>query len=48
MDKYRCVRCGGKVRYYDCVKRIVKEKNGVKRIVLVERYHCIECGFTHR
>lgn len=48
MDKYKCVRCGGKVKYYDCVKRIVREKNGVKRIVLIERYHCIECGFTHR
>ena len=43
-----CAKCGGEMRYYDCVKRIVKEAGGKKSIVYISRYQCIKCHSIHR
>lgn len=44
----RCPNCGGELRYYDKVRRMVRERYGRKRELYLRRYRCKECGVTHR
>lgn len=43
-----CQDCGGKLKYYDKVRRIVRTKGRVSKWVNVPRYQCSECGCIHR
>lgn len=43
-----CPNCGGKLYYYDTVKRIVKTKNGNKDKIYVRRMVCHNCKTYHR
>lgn len=44
----RCPLCGGQLKYYDCVKRILKSKGGIKKHILIYRYKCVQCSSVHR
>ncbi len=43
-----CPVCGGDLRYYDKVSRLIRGKSGTKQIVKIERYRCRQCFRTHR
>lgn len=43
-----CQDCGGKLKYYDKVRRIVRTKGRVSKWMNVPRYQCSECGCIHR
>ena len=43
-----CSECGGVLKYYDKVRRIVRTKGGVKCNVEVKRYRCGDCRTIHR
>lgn len=43
-----CSKCGGDIKYYDKVLRIVRTKNRKARWIKVERFKCLKCGGVHR
>ena len=43
-----CPKCGGKLQFYDVVKRFVIGKYGQKELVNIARKRCIVCKSTHR
>lgn len=43
-----CPKCGGELKYYDSVKRIVRTKYGRKTKVNIRRFRCKQCGSMHR
>ena len=43
-----CPECGGTLKYYDNVGRIVRTKGGRKRRIKVKRFRCQECNKLHR
>jgi len=43
-----CPCCGGDLKYYDSVKRIVRTKWGVSKKVKIRRLRCTKCGVLHR
>ena len=43
-----CPRCGGCLKYYDSVQRIVRTKNRKSEFVRIRRLHCQVCGAFHR
>lgn len=43
-----CPKCGGQLKYYDSVKRIVRTKYGRKKKVIVPRLRCNKCHSIHR
>lgn len=43
-----CPNCGGELKHYDSVQRLLKTKNGVKRRVKIRRLRCVECKKIHR
>lgn len=43
-----CPKCGGDLRYYDRVKRIIREGDGKKRWVFINRFRCLRCKSIHR
>lgn len=43
-----CPRCGGDLKCYDKVERIVRTKRGVSKRVKIRRLRCIKCGILHR
>lgn len=43
-----CPRCGGTLRYYDAVKRIVRTKGRRTNYIFMRRLRCCKCGTTHR
>ncbi|WP_418973027.1 DUF6431 domain-containing protein, partial [Allofournierella sp.] len=46
--KSTCPKCGGQLKYYDTVKRIVRAKYGVKNKVDIRRFRCQKCSAMHR
>lgn len=49
MDKESvCSSCGGNLKYYDSVKRIVRTKNGHTSWIKVRRMRCVSCRELHR
>ena len=44
----RCPECGGTLKYYDNVKRIVRGKGGKKQCIKIRRVRCIICRRLHR
>lgn len=47
-DESTCPDCGGKLKYYDKVPRIVRTKRRNTKWVKIRRLRCIECGHLHR
>lgn len=43
-----CPYCGGVLKYYDSVDRIVRTKGGKVNRIKVRRFKCLACGFLHR
>ena len=43
-----CPKCGGKLKYYDHVFRIVRTKYGRKVKVTLRRFRCEKCHTIHR
>lgn len=43
-----CPICGGELRFYDVVSRILKGKGGKKRYISIRRLRCVDYGSTHR
>lgn len=44
----KCTICGGDLKHYDTVNRMLRRKGGRKEIVKVNRYRCIKCHSIHR
>ena len=47
-DQTTCPKCGGELKYYDSVPRIVRTKGRRKFQVSVRRFRCAHCGAVHR
>lgn len=47
-NKSTCPHCGGQLKYYDSVKRILRKKNGLVKKINIRRLRCMECGSIHR
>ena len=45
---YICKFCGGELKYYDKVPRMVRTKNREKSIIAVERLRCLTCNRINR
>ena len=43
-----CPNCGGRLKYYDKVSRIVRTKARKSRWIKVQRFRCCHCGRIHR
>ena len=43
-----CPSCGGELKYYDKVKRIVRTKGGGKTFLYLRRFRCKKCKKVHR
>ena len=43
-----CPKCGGKLRYYDNVQRIVRTKGRRTKYIIIQRMRCLKCGSLHR
>ncbi len=43
-----CPECGGTLKYYDNVRRIVRTKGGAKWYIKVKRFKCADCHHLHR
>lgn len=48
MDMPTCPKCGGALKYYDQVQRIVRTKNRKTRRFPMRRFRCQECKALHR
>lgn len=47
-DKTICPKCGGLLKHYDTVKRIVRTKARRTKYVNICRAKCVICGSVHR
>lgn len=47
-DKTICPKCGGKLKHYDTVKRIIRTKGGRTAWTKIRRAYCVRCGAVHR
>lgn len=43
-----CPKCGGQLKYYDHVQRLVRTKFGNKKWVAIRRLRCCKCYAVHR
>lgn len=43
-----CPRCGGLLKHYDTVKRIVRTKWRKSEWITIRRMYCPKCGCVHR
>lgn len=43
-----CPKCGGRLKYYDSVRRIVRTKGRITKKVIIRRMKCEKCGSLHR
>lgn len=47
-DDERCPICGGELRYYDKIKRVIRSKYRLSRKITVRRMKCSNCQSVHR
>ena len=47
-DESTCPDCGGYLKYYDKVKRILRTKGRISNRIEIRRLRCVECGKVHR
>ena len=43
-----CPKCGGQLKYYDNVQRLIRTKFGNKKRVAIRRLRCCKCHAVHR
>lgn len=43
-----CPYCGGNLKYYDKVERIVRTKGRESKRIKIRRLKCVKCGAMHR
>lgn len=43
-----CPKCGGKLKYYDSIQRVIRTKGRKTWKIPVRRLRCIKCGALHR
>lgn len=43
-----CPKCGGDLRYYDNVRRIVRTKGRISKYIKIRRVRCLDCKRVHR
>lgn len=43
-----CPDCGGILKHYDRVSRMMRTKGGLKRYLKIRRFKCAECKKLHR
>lgn len=43
-----CPQCGGMLKHYDCVKRVIITEHHNTRKVKINRLKCEKCGHVHR
>lgn len=48
LNEHICPACGGELRYYDTIRRMIKKEGGLKAWVLLPRAVCQKCGRIHR
>lgn len=48
VNETRCPHCGGELRYYDKVRRIIRTKKGLKDCIFLRRLKCVNCKSIHR
>lgn len=48
INELTCPDCGGCLKYYDKVKRIVRTKNRVSKYIEIRRLRCESCREIHR
>ena len=48
LNDKNCPICGGELKYYDRVKRIVRTKKGKKNDIHIKRFRCKTCNGIHR
>lgn len=48
MDNTVCPKCGGQLKYFDTVKRIVRTKARQTEWINIHRLRCMSCGTLHR
>ena len=47
-DEFDCPLCGGDLKYYDKVRRIVRTKARNTKRIKLRRLRCINCNSLHR
>ena len=47
-NETECPNCGGELKYYDKVKRILRTKGGDKTFVFLKRFRCKKCKGIYR
>lgn len=47
-NELTCPYCGGNLKYYDNVKRLVRTKGRASKRVKIRRLKCMKCGAMHR
>ena len=45
---FLCPKCGGQLKHYDSVRRIVRAKGGEIKWTRIRRLLCSKCGANHR
>lgn len=48
MNETTCPDCGGKLKYYDTVRRIIRTSGRKTRHTKIRRLRCTHCGCLHR
>lgn len=48
VDVSICPRCGGSLKYYDQVQRLVRTKGRKTWTIPMRRLRCMDCGALHR
>ena len=43
-----CPKCGGELKYYDSVPRLVRTKGRRTTHIPIRRVRCVQCGAVHR
>lgn len=47
-DESTCPECGGALKYYDKVQRIIRSKGRNFKHIEIRRLKCTKCGMIHR
>ncbi len=48
VDVSTCPKCGGELKYYDQVRRVVRTKGRETWKIPMRRLRCVKCGALHR
>jgi len=48
INETACPNCGGRLKYYDTIQRIVRTQGRNSKWIEVRRLKCIECLYLHR